>query len=234
MMPMSTVQCLFCQHLNPAHAAFCNECGQALNLRPCPQCQASNDREATTCQRCGTELSTPASQAPGQSGQLAPSASDTESLLWSRTRDGGMNPALLSEMGATANSARRRMFIAVAALVMALIAYGASVYFYGLPGQRPPSQAQSAPPTTVPAVPAETPRSANATPSAVTAPQESSPKTPELPPTAALGLTDETAPSSFAPSPVPSLVFADCPPAVAALGLCQPSSSPPLTRQETP
>ena len=236
MMPMSTVQCLFCQHLNPAHAAFCNECGQALNLRPCPQCQASNDREATICQRCGTELSAPAWQAPGessQSGQSTSSASDADSLLWRRTRDGGMNPALLSEMGATANSARRRMFIAVAALVVALIAYGASAYFYGLPGQRPPSQAQSAPPTTVVAVPAETPRSANTTPSAVNAPQESRAKTPELPPTAALGLTDETAPSSSAPSPDSSSALAACPPAVAALGLCQPSFPPP-TRQETP
>ena len=226
MLSMPTVPCLFCQHLNPTHAAFCNECGQAVNLRPCPQCQASNDREATTCQGCGTELSAPASQVPGAS---APSASDAESLLWSRTRNGGMNPALLSEMSATTNSARRRMFIVVAALVMALIAYGASVYFYALPAQRPQTQSQNA----APAVPAETPLSASATPSAVTAPQESTPKTSELPPAAALGLTDETAPSSPANSPDSSSASAACPPAVAALGLCQPSSPPP-TRQETP
>lgn len=214
---MPTVQCLFCQHLNPAHAAFCNECGQAVNLRPCPQCQASNDREATTCQRCGTELSAPASQAPGAS---VPSASNAESLLWSHTRNGGMNPALLSEMSATTNSVRRRMFLAVAALVVALIGYGASVYFYGLPAQRPQTQSQNPVPATARAVPAETPRSASATPS-------------ELPPAATLGLTDETAPSSSAPSPDSSSASAACPPAVAALGLCQPSSPPP-TRQETP
>ena len=242
MLSMSTLQCLFCQHITPAQAAFCNECGQALNLRPCPQCQASNERNATTCQRCNAELSVPSGQAPG-----------AVSSLWSRTRDGARDSPMLSEMGATTNSARRRMLLVVAALAVALLGYGASVYFYGMPAQRPTSQTQSATPDTPDtaqadpkdsADSADTPRSNSALPSTATAPQDSRRQTPELPPAAALGLSDEAAPSSSASSATsssapastssstPSPAFAACSPAVAALGLCQPSSQP-TTRQET-
>jgi hypothetical protein len=46
-------QCLFCDHVNPAAAKFCNECGEPLHLKPCKQCEAINDRAARTCYQCG-------------------------------------------------------------------------------------------------------------------------------------------------------------------------------------
>jgi Double zinc ribbon len=59
-------QCLFCDHVNPAGAKFCNDCGSPLHLKRCSQCEAVNDQAAKNCSKCRTEfpvLSTP-SEAP--------------------------------------------------------------------------------------------------------------------------------------------------------------------------
>jgi hypothetical protein len=50
---MLAPQCLFCDHINPAAAKFCNECGEPLHLKSCKQCEAINDRTARICYRCG-------------------------------------------------------------------------------------------------------------------------------------------------------------------------------------
>ncbi len=50
---MFVPQCLFCDHINPAAAKFCNECGEPLHLKPCKECEAINDRAARICYQCG-------------------------------------------------------------------------------------------------------------------------------------------------------------------------------------
>src|SRR4051812_48131511 len=47
-------QCPYCDHLSPVDSKFCNECGAALHLRPCPHCGAVNDLTTTSvCARGG-------------------------------------------------------------------------------------------------------------------------------------------------------------------------------------
>lgn len=48
-------QCPFCDHVNPAGAKFCNDCGSPLHLKPCKQCQAINDQAAKICYMCGMQ-----------------------------------------------------------------------------------------------------------------------------------------------------------------------------------
>lgn len=51
------LQCLFCNHLNPGGASFCNDCGSPLHLRPCGRCGAIDKRDAEACYKCGEEFS---------------------------------------------------------------------------------------------------------------------------------------------------------------------------------
>lgn len=53
------VQCLFCNHLNPTGARFCNDCGSQLHLQPCDRCGATNKRTAKTCYKCGAGFTLP-------------------------------------------------------------------------------------------------------------------------------------------------------------------------------
>jgi ribosomal protein L40E len=62
-------QCLFCNHVNPADAKFCNDCGSPLHVKRCSRCEAINDQAAKNCSKCKTEfpvLST-RSEAPSMS-----------------------------------------------------------------------------------------------------------------------------------------------------------------------
>lgn len=66
---MSVTQCRFCDHVNPAGAKFCSECGGALHLLPCPRCGAVSQVTAAVCYQCQAKLpwhaaETPASAAP--------------------------------------------------------------------------------------------------------------------------------------------------------------------------
>ena len=49
----SAYQCLFCNHLNPVGASFCNECGSQLQLQQCDLCGSINKRSARVCYKCG-------------------------------------------------------------------------------------------------------------------------------------------------------------------------------------
>jgi hypothetical protein len=49
----SPLLCLFCNHLNPGSASFCNECGSQLHLQQCDLCGSINKRTARTCYKCG-------------------------------------------------------------------------------------------------------------------------------------------------------------------------------------
>ncbi len=58
------LQCLFCNHHNPAGASFCNACGSPMDLQPCEQCDAIDKRTARNCYKCGAEFAVPAAPAP--------------------------------------------------------------------------------------------------------------------------------------------------------------------------
>jgi Double zinc ribbon len=46
-------ECPYCAHLSPPQSKFCNDCGAALNLLPCPHCGAINDLTLQSdCSRC--------------------------------------------------------------------------------------------------------------------------------------------------------------------------------------
>jgi hypothetical protein len=53
----SPLQCLFCNHLNPGNASFCNECGSQLHLQQCDLCGSINKRSARVCYKCGVAFS---------------------------------------------------------------------------------------------------------------------------------------------------------------------------------
>jgi hypothetical protein len=53
---MSLNSCPFCEQVNPADAKFCNACGGALHLVPCPRCGAVSDVTASTCYQCHSQL----------------------------------------------------------------------------------------------------------------------------------------------------------------------------------
>src|SRR5258705_9684072 len=48
-------QFFFCDHINPAGATFCNDCGSPLHLKPCKHCEAINDQAAKNCYKCGKD-----------------------------------------------------------------------------------------------------------------------------------------------------------------------------------
>lgn len=60
MSPLPYLQCLFCNHLNPAGASFCNNCGSELHLQPCDRCGALNKRTEKGCHKCGASFTLPA------------------------------------------------------------------------------------------------------------------------------------------------------------------------------
>lgn len=56
----SALQCLFCNHINPGGATFCNDCGSQLQLQQCDLCGSINKRSARICYKCGAPLGAPA------------------------------------------------------------------------------------------------------------------------------------------------------------------------------
>ena len=70
--------CPYCEHVSPAESKFCNECGAALHLVPCPHCGAVNDITVTTaCYRCHGELRANVSTALPAPAAAAPAAPES-------------------------------------------------------------------------------------------------------------------------------------------------------------
>jgi Double zinc ribbon len=61
---MSLNACPYCDHGNPAESKFCNACGGALHLVPCPRCGAVSDVTATSCYQCKAILRGSRTDAP--------------------------------------------------------------------------------------------------------------------------------------------------------------------------
>lgn len=102
-MPPNT--CTFCNQVNPADAKYCNACGGALHLLPCPGCGAVNDVTASACYQCHARL-------PGRGNDEGEPAPET--------------PA--AEVSGPLSSRRARTILGAAALVAA-VALG--YYGYG-------------------------------------------------------------------------------------------------------
>jgi hypothetical protein len=68
---MSLNRCPFCEQVNPAGAKFCNACGGALHLVPCPRCGAVSDVTATTCYQCHSQLPGPGTDELGTAAPVA-------------------------------------------------------------------------------------------------------------------------------------------------------------------
>ncbi|MEJ6007261.1 zinc ribbon domain-containing protein [Paucibacter sp. AS339] len=59
--------CPYCDHVSPPDSKFCNECGAALHLQPCPHCGAVNDiTKSTVCGRCQGDLHPPQDTQPAE------------------------------------------------------------------------------------------------------------------------------------------------------------------------
>jgi len=74
---MSLNSCPFCEHGNPEDAKFCNACGGALHLVPCPRCGAVSDVTATKCYQCHSQLAGRKTEAL----DIAPRTAETSSPL---------------------------------------------------------------------------------------------------------------------------------------------------------
>ena len=133
MSSIPTIQCLFCKHVNPAGAIFCNECGTQLNVQPCDHCGAIDAREAKNCHKCGAEFALHATPEPGPKSELPANGQNSalNSPAEAAPPPGSMNPDLVEgahPMAAAAAGSRRNWRAAAAGLSLALIAVAALVY----------------------------------------------------------------------------------------------------------
>lgn len=240
------LQCLFCNHLNPAGASFCNDCGSQMHLQPCDRCGAINKRTARNCYKCDAGFTLPAAPEP----ESAPQDAGIEKLRTSAPVD-ATPPApeaapayeIVSSAGAaTATGSRRTVHFAVPAMVLVAMAVG--VYYFVIPsvpiGKRPGAvplaSGASGSLNSVSVVPARAdapiePASAatGVTPkpaAAISGPGEA----PALaPPKAVAAMTARRSPPPDADPMTPAPpILAQCPDAVAALGLCSS-----VTKEET-
>lgn len=212
-MSSTPLQCLFCQHLNPADASFCNSCASQLNLKPCAQCSAVDNRSATHCYKCGAAFTLlKAAQQPALLDKEL-----TPTLRYPAYAPQALTALMTTQSPRTATGTRRTWGVAVSALVLAAFA----LLIYNLMGlSKPPArlsampQPQSAVAATTASRPKETPR-----------PEENEKNTLQAlpPPIADMVITPRlpaTPMAKIQPRLAPELK--ECPPAVAALGLCNP------------
>ena len=113
-----TTQCPYCDHVSPAESKFCNECGAALHLMPCPHCGAVNDITLTAvCYRCHGELRKVVSATlPAPAATPATEPAERE-----------LPRAVASPYTISAPPARQRPHALVVAIV--LVAFAAASYY---------------------------------------------------------------------------------------------------------
>lgn len=146
---MPSLQCLFCQHLNPSDVDYCNSCDGQLNLQPCDRCGAVDLRTATNCYKCGAEFSLPVVQ--GLDFPLPPAIVDKEltrptstdpgvadsetehlipRLIYSHPERQAVDEVPSPETSATAAKLRRGTPVAILAILLLLITTAVAVYLY--------------------------------------------------------------------------------------------------------
>jgi hypothetical protein len=251
---MPSLQCLFCQHLNPTGVDYCNSCDGQLNLQPCYRCGGVDLRTASKCHGCGGEFSPPAVPVPDF--QFTPSnfdsidetptspempQSETAHLnadpAYSHLDRPSVGEAISLENPHPAAQSQRGTRFAVLGLLLLLLVAALSAYVYRrhpAPVDRPQGQEQAA--NDLPA--SRNPRESAASNQASELDAASTPiKTVQSPPSSANQAAQPHATASpgadaaLSLHPVPATAAnADtsqdpptvktCPPAVAALGLC--------------
>ena len=121
-LPIPIRQCPYCDHVSPADSKFCNACGAALHLVPCPHCGAVNDIATTSaCYRCHGELRenvTPLPTAPAPVSTADASAPPAEPER---------SPAETTNYKISPPSARQRPHALIVGIV--LIAFAAASYY---------------------------------------------------------------------------------------------------------
>ena len=136
--------CPYCDHVSPLDSKFCNECGAALNLLPCPHCGSINDVMLTSqCARCNTPLPTGAFALPGL--PAAPREPELPAVLMNESIDRASveNQAALPRPNFDASSARllpplgqRPRAVLVGGLLLIAAAAAAAAAAYLLVQQR--------------------------------------------------------------------------------------------------
>ncbi|MBT9490881.1 MAG: hypothetical protein IV107_00715 [Paucibacter sp.] len=157
----SSSQCPYCDHMSPAGSKFCNDCGAALHLRPCPHCGSVNDVTLSAqCSRCNGDLGFGAQDEPAPDEVAAPGLP-----LLSEVLEAAPSPAPLTDpmpvplaINSAASFAPPAKSQRAPMVALALVALAGAAYF-GLgnnPGSGPepeprpaPSVAQARPGTTV-------------------------------------------------------------------------------------
>ncbi|MFY7864882.1 double zinc ribbon domain-containing protein [Roseateles sp.] len=153
--------CPYCDHVSPPDSKFCNECGAALHLQPCPHCGAVNDiTKSNVCGRCQGDLhgspdTQPASEPPILKDELAlPTASGSPLVPAASTPSFNPSPY---ELGAE----RRSPVLTVGLLTLAV---GAAAYFGYQAWQSPAANPASSSAAPAPDTQAPAPSPASAPP----------------------------------------------------------------------
>ncbi len=247
------VQCLFCNHLNPAGARFCNDCGSQLHLQPCDRCGATNKRTAKTCYKCGAGFTLPGASGLAPELEPEPPVLDHQPAAPPRNEVSiareptpfpesvapPVNDTVSFRHWATAIGSRRAVRIAAVAILLLAIVMSGEYYseqsaeFTKTQGVIPfaPNMSDTAisgvataPAVATPVAGASVPVDP---PPKIVAGTSSLDKTLSLaPPGAGVARTTRPLPVTEAevmPRQDPP-VFRECPDAVAALGFCNPTS----------
>lgn len=248
------LQCLFCNHLNPADASFCNRCGSPMHLQPCDRCGAIDKRSAKSCYKCGSGFTLPAP--PDSAPDAAPAVPDDQPAAPSliEVAVAREQPPLPEDFSPadfalqtvdeppaydSARSARAWGVPVSALLLVAAAAWG--YYYFELLAPsatqqgavRPAPQVSGALMSDDAATPTVAPPLEGASVATGTtptlAPVSSAPDETPAPvaPTAGAAITAQ--PSAATADEVKTLqappILKECPPAVATLGLCSPISN---------
>lgn len=135
----SSSQCPYCDHLSPAGSKFCNDCGAALHLRPCPHCGSVNDVTLNAhCSRCNGDLGFGSQDAPAPAAQDEVEA--TGLPLLGEVHEAAPPPPAFSSAATFAPPAKS---MRAPMIGLALIAFAGAAYF--ALGNRPGSEPEPAP-----------------------------------------------------------------------------------------
>lgn len=129
MSQIAYIQCLFCQHLNPSDADYCDSCDGQLNLQPCDRCGAVDHRTAKNCYKCGSKFPSPGK--PQYDRLLTPAIAGVHDRpTHAQLERPSTDKMLLPQTWASATPVRRGMPVGVVAMLLVLAATVVFVYLY--------------------------------------------------------------------------------------------------------
>lgn len=228
MSSLPAVQCLFCNHLNPAGASFCNNCGSQMHMQPCDRCGALCKRSAKNCHKCGAGFTLPA--APTTEADSATAFSARPDPAHSSPEPSGPDETGTSEIDATTTGLRHTWHAPLLVILLAAVTVSGYFFFERSESTGPNAKRQGS----QGAVPSSQGRSGAAvsaalTASSIAAPLEAAMAPTEMsakPATGAAGLDSASSSATDAEARIRQdpPAFKECPPALAALAICNPSA----------